>query len=172
MKNSKVKKTALAGIFCAIAIAGSMVTFPVFGSRCAPVQHMVNILCAILLGPWYGVLVAIISSLLRNMFGLGTLMAFPGSMFGALLSGIAYRKTKHVSIAIVAEILGTTIIGGLVAYPVSILFMGKNAGELAFYTYMFPFLLSTAAGSIMAGVAAFTLNRGGLIQTIQQSLDK
>lgn len=39
-----------------LAVVGSMfIVFPVFGSKCAPVQHMVNILCAVLLGPWYGV---------------------------------------------------------------------------------------------------------------------
>ena len=55
MKNTKVLKLTLAGILCAVAVVGSIFSFPVFGSKCAPVQHMVNILCAVLLGPWYGV---------------------------------------------------------------------------------------------------------------------
>ena len=33
-------------------------------------------ICAVLLGPNYGVAVAFIASLLRNLFGLGTIMAF------------------------------------------------------------------------------------------------
>jgi len=52
----------LAGMFCALAVVGSVFSFPVFGSKCAPVQHMVNILCAVLLGPYYGVGVAFESS--------------------------------------------------------------------------------------------------------------
>lgn len=55
---TNTKKLTLAGVLCAVAVVGSMFSFPVFGSKCAPVQHMVNILCAVLLGPWYGVAVA------------------------------------------------------------------------------------------------------------------
>lgn len=51
MKKSNTKKLALAGVLCAVAVVGSMFSFPVFGSKCAPVQHMVNVLCAVLLGP-------------------------------------------------------------------------------------------------------------------------
>ena len=52
MKHYSAKKLALAGMFCALAVVGSVFSFPVFGSKCAPVQHMVNILCAVLLGPY------------------------------------------------------------------------------------------------------------------------
>ena len=72
-------KLALCGILTAVAVAGSLLQFPVLGSKCAPVQHMVNIFCAVFLGPWYGVASAFIASLLRNLFSLGSLMAFPGS---------------------------------------------------------------------------------------------
>ena len=71
MKNLSVKKLALAGMFCALAVVGSVFSFPIFGSKCAPVQHMVNILCAVLLGPYYGVGVAFVASLLRNLLGAG-----------------------------------------------------------------------------------------------------
>ena len=102
MKNLSVKKLALAGMFCALAVVGSVFSFPIFGSKCAPVQHMVNILCAVLLGPYYGVGVAFVASLLRNLLGLGSLMAFPGSMFGALLCGLTYHKAKQLLPTLVA----------------------------------------------------------------------
>ena len=63
-------------MFCALCVVGSVFSFPMFGSKCAPVQHMVNVLCAVLLGPWWGVGVAFVASLLRNLLGLGSLMAF------------------------------------------------------------------------------------------------
>ncbi len=132
----KTKKLCIACILCAAAVAGSMFSFPVFGSRCAPVQHMVNILCAVILGPWYGAGVAFTASLIRNIFGLGSLMAFPGSMFGALLCGIMYHKTKNLPLTLLAEVFGTAILGGLCAYPVAILLMGKSAGEIAFYAFI------------------------------------
>ncbi len=38
---------------------------------------MVNIFCAVLLGPGYGVMTAFVASLIRNLLGMGSLMAFP-----------------------------------------------------------------------------------------------
>ena len=149
---SNTKKLALAGVLCAVAVVGSMFSFPVFGSKCAPVQHMVNVLCAVLLGPWYGVAVAFVASLLRNLLGLGSLMAFPGSMCGALLCGIVYHKTKNLLATLCGEVFGTGIIGGLLAWPVAVFLMGKAAGDIAFYAYIVPFLVSTVGGSIIAGV--------------------
>lgn len=92
MKKVNTKKLATASILCAVAVVGSLFSFPVFGSKCAPVQHMVNIICAVLLGPAYGVGAAFVASLIRNLLGLGSLMAFPGSMFGALLCGLVYKR--------------------------------------------------------------------------------
>ena len=159
MKKMNVKKLAYAGILCAVAVAGSLFSVPVFGSKCAPVQHMVNILCAVLLGPWYGVSVAFVASLLRNLMGLGSLLAFPGSMFGALLCGLAFHKTHNTWITYIAEVFGTGILGGLCAYPIAIAFMGKNAGDIAFYVYVVPFLISTVGGAILSCVIVEALKK-------------
>ena len=159
MKKMNVKKLAYAGILCAVAVAGSLFSVPVFGSKCAPVQHMVNILCAVLLGPWYGVSVAFVASLLRNLLGLGSLLAFPGSMFGALLCGLAFHKTHNTWITYIAEVFGTGILGGLCAYPVAILFMGKNAGDIAFYVYVVPFLISTVGGAVLSCIIVEALKK-------------
>ena len=164
MKSEQTKKLCLAGILCAVAVVGSLFSFPVLGSKCAPVQHTVNILCAVVLGPWYGVLVAFCASLIRNLMGLGSLMAFPGSMLGALLCGIAYWKSKNVPLTLVAEVLGTGILGGLCAWPVAILFMGKSAGDVAFYAYIVPFLISTVGGAIISAFLIAALQKTGLIK--------
>ena len=150
--STSTRRLTLAAILTAVAVVGSVLSFPILGSRCAPVQHMVNVFCAVLLGWRYGVSSAFIASLLRNLLGLGSLLAFPGSMFGALLSGIVYGKTKNILAAVVAEAFGTGIIGGLAAYPIAILFMGKAAGDAAFYVYVVPFLISTTCGAILAGL--------------------
>lgn len=164
MKSEQTKKLCLAGILCAVAVVGSLFSFPVLGSKCAPVQHTVNILCAVVLGPWYGVLVAFCASLIRNLLGLGSLMAFPGSMLGALLCGSAFWKTKNVPLTLVAEVLGTGILGGLCAWPVAILFMGKSAGDIAFYAYIVPFLISTVGGAIISAFLIAALQKTGLIK--------
>ena len=59
MQSVKTKKLAIAAIFVALAVVGSaFIQFPVFGSQCSPTQHMVNVLCAVFLGPGWGVGVA------------------------------------------------------------------------------------------------------------------
>lgn len=159
MNRINVKKLSAAGVLCAVAVVGSLLSVPVFGSKCAPVQHMVNIFCAVFLGPGYGLGVAFAASLLRNIFGLGSVLAFPGSMFGALLCGIVYHKTKNLPLTLVGEVFGTAILGGLCAYPIAILFLGQSAGELAFYAYIVPFLISTAAGAILSGLIVLPLQK-------------
>ena len=116
MKHTRIQKLTLAGLFCAIAVVGSMFSFPMFGSKCAPIQHMINVLCAVLLGPYYGIGVAFAASLIRNLTGLGSLMAFPGSMVGALLCGLVYHKTHNLLLTLLGEVFGTAVLGGLCAY--------------------------------------------------------
>lgn len=164
MKNNHTRKLALSGLLCAVGVVGSFFSFPVFGSKCAPVQHIVNILCAVLLGPFYGVGVAFATSLIRNLLGLGSLMAFPGSMFGALLCGIAYHKTKNTWLTYIAEVFGTAVLGGLCAYPVAVLLMGINAADVAFYAYIIPFLISTAAGAVLSAVIIEGMKKANLLK--------
>ena len=170
MKSNSTKKLAVAGILCAVAVVGSMFSFPVFGSKCAPVQHMVNVLCAVFLGPWYGVGVAFVASLLRNLLLLGSLMAFPGSMCGALLCGLVYWKSKNLPATLAAEVFGTGIIGGLAAYPVAKGLMGLTPA--AYTVYIVPFLISTVAGSILAGILMFALEKSGAVKSMRASLER
>ena len=171
MRNLFVKKLALAGMLCAVAVVGSLFSFPVFSSKCAAVQDMVNILCAVCLGPWYGVAVAFVASLLRNLLSLGSLLAFPGSMCGALLCGLTYWKFKNLPAALCAEVFGTGIIGGLLSYPVAIAFMGVVAGTIGYTAYVVPFLVSTVGGSVLAGILVAALKRSGALHSMQAALE-
>lgn len=166
--HSTTQKLALAGVFVAVAAAGSLLSFPIAGSKCAPVQHMVNILAAVLLGPGWGIGMAFCASLIRNLLGLGSLMAFPGSMVGALCCGFIYAKTKNLTATCLAEAAGTGFLGGLCAYPVAKLLMGvEPAGAFA---YVIPFLISTAAGSILAFVLLEVLEKGGILGRMKSKL--
>ena len=163
MKSTNIKKLSIAGILCAAAVVGSLFSFPVFGSKCAPVQHMVNVFCAVLLGPGYGVMVAFVASLIRNMLGIGSLMAFPGSMFGALVCGVVYKRFHNIIATMIGEVAGTSILGGLSAYPV--------ADNLAFYVYVFPFFVSTAVGALISGMIVLSLKSSGLLAKMQQNIE-
>ena len=69
-ETDKYEKLAVAAIFCAVAVAGSLFSFPVFGSKCPPVQHMVNILCAVLFRTGYGLGAAFAAALIRIFWDL------------------------------------------------------------------------------------------------------
>jgi len=133
---------------------------------------MVNILCAVLLGPGYGLAAAFAAALIRNLLGLGSLMAFPGSMFGALVCGLVYSKTKSILGTLIGEVFGTAVLGGLCAYPIAIIFMDQSAAGLAFYAYIIPFLISTAAGAIISAVLIYSLKKANILHTMQKSLDR
>ena len=170
MKKNQVQKLAIAGILCAVAVVGSTFSIPVFGSKCSPVQHMVNIICAVFLGPAYGVGAAFVASVIRNLLGLGSLLAFPGSMFGALVCGVVYKMTKNIPFTLVGEVFGTAVLGGLAAYTIAILLMGQSASNLAFYAYVIPFLISTAGGAVLSGVILFALQRTKALDILKNQL--
>lgn len=160
-RNDTTKKLALAGVFTALAVAGSMLSFPVAGSKCAPVQHMVNILAAVVLGPWWSVGIAFCASLLRNLLGLGSLMAFPGSMVGAFCCGMVYAATRKLALTCGAEAFGTGVLGGIAAYPVAKFLMGIAPAGM--FVYVVPFLVSTVVGSILAFVLIAVLEKSGVL---------
>ena len=51
MKSKSIRKLTLAGLLVAVAVVGSLFSIPMFGAKCSPVQHMVNVLAAVMLGP-------------------------------------------------------------------------------------------------------------------------
>ncbi|MBN2727267.1 energy coupling factor transporter S component ThiW [Candidatus Mcinerneyibacteriota bacterium] len=143
-----LKKMLYAALFVAAGVlTGPIVSIPVGVSRCFPVQHTINVLSAVLLGPAYALLNAFSISLLRNLLGTGTLLAFPGSLFGAVLAGLFYRLFRRNIAAAAGEVLGTGFLGGLAAFPTALLLMGKTTGAFFFIP---PFLISTAGGSLLA----------------------
>lgn len=169
MRQTNLKKLTLTAIFAAVAAVGSLFSIPVLGSKCAPIQHMVNVLCAVFVGPWWGLAAAFIASLLRNLFGWGTLLAFPGSMCGALLAGLLYRYGRKLPFAYAGEVVGTGLVGGLLAYPVAALLMGNKAAALL--TFVTPFLISTCGGTLIAIVITAALKKTGQLDKLKAELD-
>lgn len=146
-RENTTKRIVLSGILIAIATVLGTFSIPVLGAKASPVQHFVNVIAGVTLGPVYGVACAFISSLLRNILGTGSLLAFPGSMVGIFLAGILYRKFKRIEVAVVGEVVGTGIIGALIAYPLAALVLGR---EVALFVYIVPFSLSSILGSVIA----------------------
>src|SRR5699024_2807645 len=64
------RKLILMTVFTAIAVAGSVfVSFPAGIARAYPIQHAVNVIAAILLGPVPAVIIAFMTGLVRILTG-------------------------------------------------------------------------------------------------------
>jgi len=141
------KKIVLSGLLISIgALASHLIVIPVGVAKAYPIQHTINVIGAIILGPAYAVGNAFLISILRNILGVGSLLAFPGSMFGAFLAGIFYKEFKKIYAAAAGEIIGTGIIGSLVAFPISKVLLGSEVGAFFFIP---PFILSSFVGTVL-----------------------
>lgn len=169
MKSSQIKKLTFTAIMTALAVVGSMFSFPFLGAKCAPVQHFVNVICAVFVGPWWALAQAFIASLIRNLTGLGSPLAFPGSMCGALLAGLLYKYLKKLPFAYVGEVFGTAVIGGMISYPVALYIVGNDKATL--FGFVVPFLISTGVGTVIAIVIVSALAAGGVLGRLQSELN-
>lgn len=110
------------------------------------------------------------AALIRNLTGLGSPLAFPGSMCGALLAGLLYRYGKKLPFAYVGEVFGTGIIGGMLSYPIAYLIMGNKAAAL--FTFVVPFLISTCGGTIIAIIVTIPMKKTGILDGEIQRREK
>lgn len=143
----KTQKLTLTAMFIAIGTLASNVLFiPVGLTKLFPIQSFINVLSAVILGPYYALAEAFGISLLRNMMGTGSIFAFPGSMIGAILAAFLYKKTKKLFMAFGGEVVGTGILGAMVSAPISTFILGKQA---ALFGFIPMFIFSSLAGAVI-----------------------
>jgi energy-coupling factor transport system ATP-binding protein len=157
------RNVARAIILVAIGVAVSPFTsIPIGIARINPAQHFVNVVAAILLGPWWATAVALVIGILRNMMGTGTLLAFPGGLIGAFIAGYAYRCTRNIYLGALGEVLGTGLLGALVSVLiVAPVLMGK---PMALGALIVAFSGSTLLGSTLGVLAIRVLERAGFVR--------
>jgi energy coupling factor transporter S component ThiW len=163
MKQNSTRRVAQAVILVAIGVALSPCTsFPIGIAKVNPTQHFVNVVGAVLLGPWWAFTIAGIIGALRNALGVGTLLAFPGGMIGALLAGYAYRYTRSIYAGAVGEIIGTGILAALVSAWLVAPFLMQQT--MAVGALLASFLASTVVGTILGVMALKLLERAGYVE--------
>ncbi len=170
MMRINLKKLAVAGMMAALGVCLSAFSIPVGASRCFPIQHLLNVLAGIFLGPGYAVGFAFSTALIRNLMGTGSLLAFPGSMAGAFLCAFLYQQTGKMWTAFAGELAGTGVIGGMLCYPVAKLLLGNQ--EAVVFTYVVPFSISTAGGCILAAMLLGVLCKAGTLRYLQGMLQE
>lgn len=135
----------------------------------APTAHFVNVVCSVFLGPWYSLLNALLTAVIRmSLMGIPPL-ALTGQIFGAVLSGIFYRLSKGSLLApVIGEILGTGVIGAIASYPVMKLFYGT--GNITWFYYLPSFITATIIGGSLAFIFLKTLQKSKILYSIQKRL--
>ena len=166
----QIKKMCIAGMLAAVGVAASPINFPIGASKCLPAQAFVNVLSGVLLGPWYAAAVGALCALIRNLLGTGTLLAFPGSIFGAVLAGLMFHKVKKLlPLAALGEVFGTAIIGGLTAYPIAKYVLGSESAAL--FGLVLPFFISSAGGAVIAFILLEALDKTGALKRASTALE-
>ncbi|GHV46217.1 thiW protein [Synergistales bacterium] len=156
----RLRKMTMAALFAALAVLLSPLSVPVGPSKCFPFQHAMNALAGVLLGPWWACGSAFVASFVRNTLGTGTLLAFPGSMFGALAVGFAAKvlSEKNRFWAALAEPFATGTLGAGVATLIA-----SGAFNMALYgTLAVAFLVSSVPGAVIGCFALRALDKGFL----------
>ena len=158
----KLVLTAL--LACLSFMLCTFVYFPAM----APFQHFVDVIAAVLLGPWYGFAAALLCGILRMLSG-RTIQSVTGAIFGPILGGLLYRKTKNVWLVWVGEVIGTGFCGAMASYPLMRLFYGLDAQSPFYYI---PFYTPSAmVGGAMGLAVVLILKRSGVLARMQNRLE-
>ena len=161
-----VRKLILTAMFACLGYVLS--TFVYFPSM-APFQHFVNVLAAVFVGPWYGFAAALITGILRMLSG-RTIQAVVGAVFGALLSGLLYRKTQKIWCALVGEAAGTGLLSAMIAYPLMRTFYGLPPHSPFYYI---PFYApASLVGGCMGCAVLYLLRRSGVLDRMLNQLKR
>lgn len=135
-------------------ISAHLSAIPVLGARLFPAQHALNVVAGAMLGPVWGGVTGLLIALVRIMTGTGTLLAIPGTLFGAVLAGLLYQRTRSRLAAMLGEVVGTGLIGAIAAYPLAVLVMGNASAAAGGVGFFIPaFGASSLAGALIGGQA-------------------
>ncbi|AKG73820.1 energy coupling factor transporter S component ThiW [Salinicoccus halodurans] len=154
------RKLTLTAVFTALNVVLSMfIIIPLGPVRAAPMQHLINVMSVVFTGPW-GIVQAFLSSTIRILLGTGSPFAYPGSMIGALLAWLLYRKFKKLSMGAIGEVIGTGVFGSIATLPL-IMVLGLDAGF--FYVLAPAFIASSLIGALVSWVMLRQLERKGVL---------
>ncbi len=171
MKNGKIKsnylrRMVMMGMFVALGVVISPILR--IEGMC-PMAHLINITCAVFMGPGYALLCALLIGIIRMMVMGIPPLALTGAIFGATLSGVFYKLSKGKLIAaVLGEIFGTGVIGAIVSYPVMTYLWGKEG--LTWFFYVPSFIMGTLIGGSIAYLLLKRLEVTGALVKMQNSL--
>ncbi len=157
-------------VFMAMMIGLGVVISPILRVEgMCPMAHLINIVCAVMLGPVEAFTCAFIIGIIRMVVMGIPPLALTGAIFGATLSGLLYRMTKGKLIgAVLGEVIGTGIIGAIVSYPVMAFLVGRTG--LTWMFYVPSFIMGTLIGGTIAFIFLTALKKNNTLTEIQKKL--
>lgn len=175
-------RISLISIFTALGVVLSPFWIPVLTSKAFPIQHMINALAGVLLGPIDALLIAFLIGVIRVSLNLGTVYAFPGGLPGGLVVGLFYmlfkrffKRSTAMKISIWTEPIGTVLIGAslsllLVAPLIGDIKMLELISKNFFLGLLILYLgwgVSSFSGVILAFIIIVFLDRIGLVEKLE-----
>jgi energy coupling factor transporter S component ThiW len=164
-------KVTLSSFFIALGFVLSLVSFPIGPTRIFPFQHMINVIVAIMLGPFYAAAIALGIGTLRVAAGTGTLFAYPGGMPGGFVVGTIYWYLWHHDECALTEPLGTAMGGILSALAVAPFIGARPLPSILGLTaqweiFVIAFWFASIPGSIMGYVVVKALRKIGVFERL------
>ncbi len=160
-----IRKMVLTAMLACLAfVLNTCVYFPAM----APFQHFVDVLAAVFVGPWYGCVSAFLCGVMRMMTG-RTIQAVTGAVFGPILGGLLYKRTKNIYLVFLGEVVGTGFFGAMASYPLMKWFYALDAQSPFYYI---PFYTPAAVVGAAMGVAVvLLLRRSGVLDRMLTQLN-
>ena len=182
----KTIKIALSAVLTALGVILSpLFSIPMPPIKAYPIQHCINAISGIVLGPFWAVIVATMVGIIRNLLGTGTFFAFPGGVFGGLIVGLVYKYLWRNDLSALTESIGTVVVGATVGY---LFVSGLAPGEVSYVLGMpvrgvsptmwgvsggiwvlwLMFGASSIPGSILGFLCLKGLRRTGVLKTFSE----
>lgn len=176
-------QVSLAALLIAIGVVLSPFTwFQFLTTKANPLQHAINAVAGVILGPIWAIIIASIIGILRISLGVGTIYAFPGGLPGGFIVGLFYwalRKLKMGKKSLAAaltEPIGTVIIGGTLALYIVAPWIGDQKmlaklemGHWAALTLLWSgWAASSIPGSIIGFLVLLALDKSGLLEELEK----
>ena len=89
-------------------------------------------------------------------------------MCGAFLCGMLYKYGRHLPLDYMGELFGTSVIGGLLNYPIPTLILGSESAGVGVVT---PFFVLRCGGTVIAAVLVMAIKKKKVFDIYLGNLD-
>lgn len=160
-----IKKSCFTAFMsCLSFILSTFVSFPFV----VPFQHFCNVICAVLVGPFYGFVSALLTGCMRMLLTGRPITAIIGAVIGAFLSGLFYILSKKMLLAVIGEIIGTGLFSAIASYYVMKYCFSVDLSTPAFYIPLF--LPACIVGAFLGYAVLLVLKKSGTLAKIRRTL--